>query len=91
MELSILAFEIPTGVVADIVSRKWSVIISFLVVGGAMSGLTTIALKGPTSDSSEATTAPGSSRLSTIDCHTFFCDSVAIAGVIGFSRLMGRH
>ena len=33
MELSILFFEIPTGVVADIYSRKWSVVISFLVVG----------------------------------------------------------
>ena len=35
MELSILLFEIPTGVVADLYSRKWSVVISFLVVGGA--------------------------------------------------------
>ncbi len=35
MELSILAFEIPTGVVADLYSRKWSVAISFIVVGGA--------------------------------------------------------
>ena len=33
MELSILFFEIPTGVVADLYSRKWSVVISFLVVG----------------------------------------------------------
>lgn len=36
MELSILAFEIPTGVVADLYSRKWSVIISFFVMGGAI-------------------------------------------------------
>lgn len=34
-ELSILVFEIPTGIVADLYSRKWSVVISFLVVGGA--------------------------------------------------------
>jgi len=33
MELSILFFEIPTGVVADLYSRKWSVVISFLAVG----------------------------------------------------------
>ena len=32
-ELSILVFEIPTGVVADLYSRKWSVVISFIVVG----------------------------------------------------------
>lgn len=32
-ELSILFFEIPTGVVADLYSRKWSVVISFVVVG----------------------------------------------------------
>ena len=35
MELSILSFEIPTGVVADLYSRKWSVAISFLVAGAA--------------------------------------------------------
>ena len=35
-ELSILTFEIPTGVVADIYSRKWSVVISFFVVGLAI-------------------------------------------------------
>lgn len=35
-ELSILTFEIPTGVVADIYSRKWSVIISFFVVAAAV-------------------------------------------------------
>lgn len=34
-ELSILVFEIPTGVVADLYSRKWSVVISFIVVGAA--------------------------------------------------------
>lgn len=40
MELSILTMEIPTGVVADVYSRKWSVIVSFLVlgVGFAVSG-----------------------------------------------------
>lgn len=36
MELSILAFEIPTGVVADLYSRKWSVVISFFVMGIAI-------------------------------------------------------
>ena len=35
MELSILSFEIPTGVVADLYSRKWSVAISFVIVGAA--------------------------------------------------------
>ena len=35
MELSILLFEIPTGIVADLYSRKWSVAISFVVVGAA--------------------------------------------------------
>lgn len=35
MELSILFFEIPTGVVADLYSRKWSVVLSFLAVGVA--------------------------------------------------------
>lgn len=35
-ELSILTFEIPTGVVADIYSRKLSVIISFFVVAVAV-------------------------------------------------------
>jgi len=29
-----LFFEIPTGVVADLYSRKWSIVISFLIVGG---------------------------------------------------------
>ncbi len=36
MELTILTMEIPTGVVADVYSRKWSVVISFLVMGVAM-------------------------------------------------------
>ena len=36
MELTILTMEIPTGVVADVYSRKWSVVISFLVMGSAM-------------------------------------------------------
>jgi len=36
MELSILLSEIPTGVVADVYSRKWSVILSFLIVGSAI-------------------------------------------------------
>ena len=35
MELSILLFEIPTGVVADLYSRKWSVALSFIVAGAA--------------------------------------------------------
>jgi DHA3 family tetracycline resistance protein-like MFS transporter len=36
MELTILTMEIPTGVVADVYSRKWSVVVSFFVMGGAM-------------------------------------------------------
>lgn len=35
-ELTILVSEIPTGVVADIFSRRLSVILSFFIVGGAM-------------------------------------------------------
>ncbi len=38
MEMTILAMEIPTGVVADVYSRKWSVVISFFVMGLAMIG-----------------------------------------------------
>ncbi len=42
MELTILATEIPTGVVADVVSRRLSVIIAFAVMGSGMilAGLT---------------------------------------------------
>ncbi len=36
MELSILVFEIPTGVVADLKSRRLSVVVSYLVMGTAM-------------------------------------------------------
>ncbi len=35
MELTILVSEIPTGVVADVVSRKLSVVISFILIGAA--------------------------------------------------------
>jgi len=35
MELSILVFEIPTGVVADLYSRKWSIVLSFVVMAAA--------------------------------------------------------
>ncbi len=31
-----LAFEVPAGVVADVVSRRWSLIVSHLLMGGAM-------------------------------------------------------
>ena len=36
MELTVLVSEIPTGVVADVVSRRLSVIIAFAVMGAAM-------------------------------------------------------
>ncbi len=36
MELSILFAEVPTGIIADLYSRKWSVIIAFLVGGPAI-------------------------------------------------------
>ena len=36
MEVTILTTEIPTGVVADLYSRKWSVVVSFLVMGVSM-------------------------------------------------------
>lgn len=35
MELSILTMEIPTGIVADVYSRKWSVVAAFVVMGTA--------------------------------------------------------
>ena len=43
LEISVLVGEIPTGVVADTLSRKWSIVISQLImgVGIIMSGLTT--------------------------------------------------
>ena len=36
LELSVLAGEIPTGVVADVISRRLSIILSFLIMGPAM-------------------------------------------------------
>ncbi len=36
MELAVLTFEIPTGVMADTVSRKWSLVVSHVVMGGGM-------------------------------------------------------
>ena len=38
MELALLVSEIPTGVVADTISRKWSVVIGFVLVGLAQVG-----------------------------------------------------
>lgn len=35
MELVVLVSESPTGVVADVYSRKWSVVISWVIMGGA--------------------------------------------------------
>lgn len=35
LELSLLVAEVPTGVLADRVSRKWSVVVGFVSVGGA--------------------------------------------------------
>lgn len=37
-EVAVLASEIPTGVVADVVSRKWSVVTAFVVAGLAVIG-----------------------------------------------------
>ena len=37
-EVAVLSFEIPTGVVADIFSRKWSVVIAFVISGVAIAG-----------------------------------------------------
>ncbi|MEO1064685.1 MAG: MFS transporter [Actinomycetota bacterium] len=36
MELSVLIAEVPTGVVADVMSRKWSIVVSQLVMGAAI-------------------------------------------------------
>jgi len=43
LEVSVLLFEVPTGVVADTLSRKGSIVISHFIMGGGiiMSGLTT--------------------------------------------------
>jgi DHA3 family tetracycline resistance protein-like MFS transporter len=38
MELAIFVFEVPTGIVADVVSRRTSVVISYLVIGVAVIG-----------------------------------------------------
>jgi DHA3 family tetracycline resistance protein-like MFS transporter len=35
LEVSYLLFEVPTGIVADAVSRKWSIVIGFVGTGGA--------------------------------------------------------
>lgn len=41
MEITILTMEVPTGVVADVYSRKWSVVASFVIMGvaAALSGV----------------------------------------------------
>lgn len=36
LEMGVLASEVPTGVIADVVSRRFSIILSFLVMGPAM-------------------------------------------------------
>jgi len=36
MELTVLISEIPTGVMADTISRKWSIVISHVVMGAGM-------------------------------------------------------
>lgn len=36
MELTVLASEVPTGVMADTISRKWSIVVSHLVMGSGM-------------------------------------------------------
>lgn len=36
MELTVLVCEVPTGVVADTISRKWSLVISHVVMGAGM-------------------------------------------------------
>ena len=36
MELTVLASEIPTGVMADTISRKWSIVISHVLMGAGM-------------------------------------------------------
>ena len=38
MELAIFVFEVPTGIVADLVSRRASVVLSYLVIGVAVIG-----------------------------------------------------
>ena len=37
IEVTVLLAEVPAGVVADLHSRKWSVVIAYLLVGLAMS------------------------------------------------------
>src|SRR5437867_13369334 len=36
MELTIFVFEVPTGIVADVVSRRLSTIVGYLVMGAAI-------------------------------------------------------
>jgi len=36
MELTVLISEVPTGVMADTISRKWSIVISHVLMGGGM-------------------------------------------------------
>jgi MFS family permease len=36
MELTVLVSEVPTGVVADTISRKWSIVVSHVVMGAGM-------------------------------------------------------
>lgn len=38
LEVSILVAEVPTGVVADTISRKWSMVIAMLIMGAAFIG-----------------------------------------------------
>lgn len=37
-EVAVLTMEVPTGIVADVYSRKWSVVIGFVVTGAAVVG-----------------------------------------------------
>jgi MFS family permease len=36
MELAVLASEVPTGVIADTISRKWSIVVSHVLMGAGM-------------------------------------------------------
>ena len=36
MEITVLVSEIPTGVMADTISRKWSIVISHVLMGAGM-------------------------------------------------------
>jgi len=61
--LTALVFEVPTGVMADTISRKWSIVVAHLLMGAAM--LVTGLVTAWPGRSRAAPTSPGSPTSST--------------------------